>query len=156
MSQTAKLWMRDRARSAEAGVAGDRHREGDQAEDGRELEPLGDDPDAEAGDELEQVAAERPGDEGHDEAAEEECEQDPEDHAARHRDGDAEREGSVAGFVAVERDGGREDQQRRGVVEQALALQHRHYPAGMLTPPRIAVAAAASGGATMAPSASAA
>ena len=60
----------------EAGVAGDGHGEGDQAENGRELEPLGDDPDAEAGDELEEVAAERAGDEGHDEAAEEEREQD--------------------------------------------------------------------------------
>ena len=80
-------------------------------------------------DELEEVAAERPCDEGHDEAAEEEREQDAEEHAARHRDGDAEREGSVGGFVAVERGGGGEDQQRRGVVEQALALQHRDHPA---------------------------
>ena len=36
---------------------------------------------------------------------------------------------AFAGLVAVERGGGGEDQQRRGVVEQALALQHRDHPA---------------------------
>ena len=113
----------------EAGAAGDGHREGDEAENGRELEPLGDDPDTEGADELEEVAAERPCDEGRDEAAEEEREEDAEEHAARHRDGDPEREGGVAAALVVDRSGGGEEEQRRGVVEQALALQHRDHPA---------------------------
>ena len=46
---------------------------------GRKAEPLGQDPDAEAGDELEQVAAERAGDERHD-TAEQPGEQDAEQH----------------------------------------------------------------------------
>ena len=137
----------------EVGGTRDGHSEGDQAKNCREAQALGDNPRAEVANELKEVPAERTGGERHD-IAYQLGEHDAQQYPARRRQPQTKRQFSVSPAMALERDGGGEQEQCCGVVQELSPFNTAIERRGMLTLLRMAVAAAASGGATIAPSAS--
>ena len=117
---------------------------------------LGQDPDAECADELQHDGARRIGDPAR--------HQRPDSRKQRAGDQAADQRQQDDGANALPSESARRrgadrdavDQQRAGIVEQAFALEDLSSRCGRLTWRSTAVAAAASGGATMAPSAMAA
>lgn len=107
----------------ETGVARDGHGEGDEAEDRRQTQTIGDDPNAETCDELEQIAAERSGDIGHDITIEFR-KQNSEQHAAGRRNRQPQRPGAIEAAEVLNRGRGAEQQQGGCIVEKAFAFQH--------------------------------